>query len=109
MEADFMKFPKIGRLNRNIVISEKIDGTNAQIFIQNKEVMKKDKLDDPKPFDAPFMIVAKDGIEYIMLAGSRKRYISAEKKHPTHPDNYGFGRWVSENADELIGLGERTR
>jgi hypothetical protein len=30
---DFTEFPKIARLSREIVITEKIDGTNGQIFI----------------------------------------------------------------------------
>ena len=30
---EFKEFPKIHRLNREIIITEKIDGTNAQIFI----------------------------------------------------------------------------
>lgn len=30
---EFEKFPKIARLSREIVITEKIDGTNAQIYI----------------------------------------------------------------------------
>ena len=30
---EFKKFPKIARLNREIVVTEKIDGTNAQITI----------------------------------------------------------------------------
>ncbi len=30
----FETFPKIARLNRDIVITEKIDGTNAQVFIE---------------------------------------------------------------------------
>lgn len=31
--ADFQEFPKMARLSREIVITEKIDGTNAQVFI----------------------------------------------------------------------------
>ena len=31
--GDFMEFPKMARLNREAVITEKIDGTNAQILI----------------------------------------------------------------------------
>jgi hypothetical protein len=31
--SDFVPFPKIARLSREIIITEKIDGTNAQIFI----------------------------------------------------------------------------
>jgi hypothetical protein len=30
---DFIGFPKISRLSREIIISEKLDGTNAQIYI----------------------------------------------------------------------------
>lgn len=33
MEQEFKEFPKIARLSRDIVITEKIDGTNAQILI----------------------------------------------------------------------------
>jgi hypothetical protein len=32
---DFQAFPKIPRLNRDIVITEKIDGTNAQVIIDD--------------------------------------------------------------------------
>ena len=31
--TDFMKFDKIARLSREVIITEKIDGTNAQIYI----------------------------------------------------------------------------
>lgn len=30
---DFTPFPKIGRLSRNVIVTEKIDGTNAQVAI----------------------------------------------------------------------------
>lgn len=33
MEITFEAFPKIGRLKRTVVITEKIDGTNAQIIV----------------------------------------------------------------------------
>lgn len=33
--TEFKAFPKIARLNRDIIITEKIDGTNAQIFIDD--------------------------------------------------------------------------
>lgn len=32
---DFPAFPKIARLSRNVVITEKIDGTNASVFIRD--------------------------------------------------------------------------
>jgi hypothetical protein len=31
--AEFREFSKMARLSREIIITEKIDGTNAQIFI----------------------------------------------------------------------------
>jgi len=30
---DFQEFPKMARLSRDVIVSEKIDGTNAQVFI----------------------------------------------------------------------------
>lgn len=34
-EIPFVEFPKIHRINRNIVITEKIDGTNAQVYVDD--------------------------------------------------------------------------
>ncbi len=31
--TDFVEFPKMARLSRDVIVTEKIDGTNAQIFI----------------------------------------------------------------------------
>lgn len=31
---DFQEFPKIARLSREVIVTEKIDGTNSQIFIE---------------------------------------------------------------------------
>ena len=30
---DFTEFPKMARLARDVIVTEKIDGTNAQVFI----------------------------------------------------------------------------
>jgi hypothetical protein len=30
---EFTEFPKMARLSRDVIITEKIDGTNAQVFI----------------------------------------------------------------------------
>ncbi len=35
MNLPFVPWPKIARLNRDIVITEKIDGTNAQIYVDD--------------------------------------------------------------------------
>ena len=30
---EFQEFPKMARLTREVIVTEKIDGTNAQVFI----------------------------------------------------------------------------
>jgi len=89
----FTPFPKIPRLKRNIVITEKIDGTNAQVFITSREELV-DNNESQK-----FVAVSPTG-EFVMFAGSRNRFIT-----PTD-DNYGFAKWVEAHADELFTLGE---
>ena len=37
--SDFVPFPKMARLSREVVVTEKIDGTNAQIFIDDDGTM----------------------------------------------------------------------
>ncbi len=87
----FEAFPKIARLSRPIVISEKIDGTNAQILITPGTDMK---------FAEYAQAVCNVG-EWLIYAGSRKRYITPGN------DNFGFAAWVKEHAEELVeGLGE---
>lgn len=88
----FEEFPKMARLSRGCVISEKIDGTNAQIFIAS--VIEDGYLDRLSIKD-----MRQIG-DYFFAAGSRTRFITPED------DNFGFARWAYEHADELIaGLG----
>lgn len=90
---DFNAFPKIARLNREMVITEKIDGTNASIEIRQRLDSLSDKM---AVGDAP--LVAAIG-EFDIYAGSRTRYITPES------DNQGFAKWVKAHAEELIQLG----
>lgn len=69
----WLQWPKISRLNREIVVTEKIDGTNAQVIVDDSGTK--------------------------VAAASRKRLITPDD------DNYGFARWVDENAAELVKLG----
>lgn len=101
--AEFEAFPKIPRLNRDITVTEKIDGTNAAIIIE--EV-------DPTPHGASpisggFMLV--DSVPggrrtFIVQAQSRKRLIYPNSEENKGADNYGFAGWVEENKEELIRL-----
>lgn len=84
----FEEFPKMARLTRECVITEKIDGTNAQIHIV-----------EPGVFVDTAMVIAEREDGAVMLAGSRTRYITPDA------DNFGFAKWVEAHADELWTLG----
>lgn len=82
----FEPFPKIPRFSKagGCCITEKIDGTNAQLYI-TEELFKEEH-------------TARVG-DYYIYCGSRNRLITPED------DNYGFAAWVKDNAEDLINLG----
>lgn len=88
---NFRPFPKMARLSRECLITEKIDGTNASIYIDPTDCK------DPNSIATFF---CKDGSALGMWAGSRTRWIT------TASDNFGFANWAVANANELIKLGE---
>jgi hypothetical protein len=72
----FVAFPKIARLRREIVVTEKIDGTNSCILVPERP-------------------------EEPLLAGKRSGWI-----FPGPTDNFWFAQWVQDHAAELrAGLG----
>lgn len=83
-EIDFVEFPKMARLNREVIVTEKIDGTNAQIFID----------DSVQGIHYP---ASPEGFK--LHAGSRTKWITPQD------DNFGFAGWVERNKDELMQLG----
>jgi hypothetical protein len=85
---EFQDFDKIARLSRMMTITEKIDGTNVQVYIEDLEGY--DETD-------PFCIAQRDGLA--MFAGSRTRWITPEA------DNYGFALWAKLHSEELFNLG----
>lgn len=92
--SDFLEFPKIGRLSRDVIVTEKIDGTNAQVCI-----VRPDDTSAVGPL-ARLAVGVNTDTGLIMLAGSRTQYITPER------DNHGFARWVQTHAQELFALGE---
>jgi hypothetical protein len=90
-EVEFVPFPKIARLNREVVVTEKIDGTNAQVH------------------------VADDGT---VTAGSRTRWITPEADNfgfarwvAEHADELRalgpgshFGEWWGSGIQRGYGL-----
>ena len=81
-DVEFKEFQKIARLSRECVITEKIDGTNAQIYIYECDGSGSDNCG-----------------ELHMRIGSRTRWLSAKE------DNHGFCKWAMEHRDELLKLG----
>lgn len=81
---EFVAYPKIPRLNRTCIITEKIDGTNAQLLITSSGDI---------------------------WAGSRNRWLGVASQdidtgRCLGPDNAGFFHYVLTNRAELLALGE---
>lgn len=88
----FNAFPKMSRLSREMWITEKIDGSNAQLYIA--------ELADDAPIPAHSLGVFDiDGKLHYMAAGSRTRWITPQA------DNFGFAAWCASNFDQLKTLG----
>jgi hypothetical protein len=86
----FRGFAKIARLNRDITITEKIDGTNAAIGIIQVH-----------SYSGAADEVALSGVMYRVYAESRTRLLSS------FDDNMGFAAWVEKYKLELTAcLGE---
>lgn len=75
MPPEFKPWPKIPRYNRNLIVTEKIDGTNSAIWISDDETE--------------------------IAAQSRTKWITTAKGD----DNAGFARWVEDNKEDLLNLG----
>lgn len=86
------KWPKIPRLYRDVLITEKVDGTNAQLLIVTGKDIN-DALVTEFPPDGELIPVSTHDVW--ILAGSRKRWLSPEA------DNFGFWRWVADRADQF--------
>jgi hypothetical protein len=94
MPPEFTAFPKMPRLSREVIVTEKIDGTNAQVYI---------------------------GEDGLILAGSRSRWITPEddnfgfaawvRDHAEELRQLGpgrhFGEWWGRGINRGYGLQEK--
>jgi hypothetical protein len=102
MTIEFKPWPKIPRYRREVCLTEKLDGTNACI--------RWEPFDATGSFDnllATHMLQDQHGVElghYGLYAQSRSKFVTPGK----NTDNYGFAKWVQDNATdlELLGPGE---
>jgi len=90
---EFTPWPKTARLFRDVVVTEKLDGTNSAVHISRLTGGWEDY-----PPESYSLVV--DGVRYIVTAQSRKRLIWPGKA----TDNYGFAAWVYDNARDLVRL-----
>lgn len=91
---EFREFPKMARLTRECIVTEKIDGTNASVFITNEPVSEQFAKLAIGTQTCPV-----SNTTLTMFAGSRTRWIT-----PTS-DNMGFATWCSKNVEDLFRLG----
>ncbi len=98
MSLEFQPFPKVSRWSRPVTISEKIDGTNAQVVISIEQL-------DYMPDDTVIALRAAGDTVEVMRAGSRSRWVTPNADGKDN-DNAGFAAWCVENRDELFKLGE---
>lgn len=108
----FCGFSKVPRWKRNIVLSEKIDGTNSSVWIDFVPKAAEDNylvdallLNDRARLYGD--VESEDDISgdvvpgrLIIRAGARHEFV-----WPAH-DNHGFAAWVWDHASQLAGLGE---
>jgi hypothetical protein len=96
----FVQFPKIPRLKKEVVITEKVDGTSAQIAIieLGNEVAYNMAAADPYVLRVYPSERTGDN-PWALKAGSRNRWLKIGA------DNFNFAGWVLEHSDELKSLG----
>jgi hypothetical protein len=116
MTHNFAPWPKIARLNRDITITEKIDGTNSAVGVERVMPDMEHALafgdlevSDLRRTNTTAIVVCEDPdsttpvVAYWVWAQSRKRVITPGKS----TDNFGFAGWVAEHAEALVStLGE---
>ncbi|MCK4819573.1 hypothetical protein KA005_27645 [bacterium] len=107
----FEKFDKIARLSRNCIITEKIDGTNAQVFIgENGEFLtgSRNRWITPEDDNAGFARWALEHKEKLLQlgpgrhfgewwgSGIQRRYGLDHKRFSL----FNTGRWTEENTPD---------
>lgn len=95
MTFEFKAWPSIPRMSKErVVVTEKIDGSNSAVRIRPAGSLGEDFSSDWIRFKEV------DGVPYYVWAQSRKRFLGYTKE----TDNFGFGKWVAENTEELIRI-----
>lgn len=104
-EITFEAWPKTPRLfKESMVVTEKIDGTNSAVGIVEGWV----QVDSPTTVGVPDVKhiwgeqVCGEALPFTVYAQSRNRLIKPASTSDKAADNYGFARWVWDNAAGLV-------
>lgn len=90
---EFKSWPSIPRMSKErAIVTEKLDGSNSAVRIRPFDI-DEDRTDQ-------IDTVSIDGVQYTLWAQSRKRLLQPVKEK----DNFGFARWVYDNAVELVKI-----
>lgn len=105
----FEPWPKLPRLNKPVIVTEKIDGTNAAIIVE-KIVGSGLAPDSPGHLDwargrvngtnGTSVVAMADGDTFLVGAQSRNKLIQPGGS----TDNAGFAGWVAQHALDLVTL-----
>ncbi len=91
---EFKEWPKTPRLNRDMIVTEKIDGTNAAVIVLPETPDLHGLADTTTSLGK--LVETSEGVMFV-AAQSRKRLIMPGKQ----TDNAGFAQWVRTNAHGL--------
>ena len=89
----FIEYPKMARWSRDVIVTEKIDGTNAQILIQLHS-------EDQWGSNPPMATFDVNDVSYDVWTGSRNRWVYPGGSR----DNHGFAQWVSDHLGDLVHI-----
>lgn len=104
-ELEFREWPKTARLNRDMIVTEKVDGTNAAVrVIPAAGLLGLPEVIHPgAQYEQHIAVEDANGRLMLVGAQSRKKLITPGKQ----TDNYGFAQFVFDNAQAFADtLGE---
>ena len=91
MTIEFEAFPKLQRLNGSVIVTEKIDGTNAAIIIQGDEIAAQSR--------TRIIVPGKDNFGFAAWVHANKAALIANLGEGRH-----FGEWWGAGVQRTYGL-----
>lgn len=118
--SEFQEFPKIARLSREVVVTEKIDGTNAQVFVGEDGTVRagsRNRWITPEDDNFGFAAWVRDHADSLRAlgpgrhfgewwgAGIQRRYGLDHKRFSL----FNTGRWAQRaiNAEDELRKGQQ--